>query len=100
MYGIFYNAINNFAPKKGWGKCPDDNDIGTADDLERLRRHRNKISHVDSSDMTTADFNESVLDLIQVFYCLCRSCHSLSFCCVHIYHTLVSFTSERGHAHN
>lgn len=68
MYGIFYNAIDNFIPKKGWGKSPDVNDIGKADDIERLHSHRNKISHVESSNMTTADFNDLVLDLIQVIY--------------------------------
>lgn len=66
MYSIFRNGINIVPPRKGWGNFPDANDTNMADDIERLRKYRNKISHENSSKMTTVDFNESVLDLIRV----------------------------------
>lgn len=38
-----------------------------ADDLEKIRKYRNKICHSVSWEMTTEDFNNSVLDLIGVY---------------------------------
>lgn len=51
-------------PSKGWGRAPGENDTQIADDIERVRLYQNKICHANSSEMTTVDFNESVLDLI------------------------------------
>lgn len=66
MYSMFRNSIRINPPTKGWGKTPDINDTNTADDIERIRFHRNRISHGSSSEMATDDFNDSVLDLIMV----------------------------------
>lgn len=66
MYSIFRNAIGMPNPSKGWGNFPDANDINISDDIERIRHYRNKISHENSAEMTTEDFNTSVLDLIMV----------------------------------
>lgn len=66
MYAMFRNTINISPPTRGWGQTPDANDNGKADDIERIRIYRNKISHENSSDMTTNDFNKSALDLIWV----------------------------------
>lgn len=59
-----YNNIRN--DSKGWGRAPGENDTQIADDIERVRLYQNKICHANSSEMTTVDFNESVLDLIGV----------------------------------
>lgn len=64
MYSIFRNAIPMPNPSKGWGNFPDTNDINISDDIERIRHYRNKASHENSAEMTTEDFNTSVLDLI------------------------------------
>lgn len=53
-------------PSKGWGNFPDATDIKVSDDIERIRHYRNMISHEHSAEMTTEDFNTSVLDLIMV----------------------------------
>lgn len=55
-------------PTRGWGKRPHQNDTRVADDVERIHYYRNKISHLDASEMETAVFNNSVLDLIGVMY--------------------------------
>lgn len=66
MYAMFRNTINILPPTRGWGQTPEANDKGKADDIERIRIYRNKISHENSSEMTTNDFNKSALDLIWV----------------------------------
>lgn len=66
MYSIFRNAIAMPNPRKGWGNYPDANDKDISDDIERIRHYRNKISHENSAEMTTEDFNTSVLELISV----------------------------------
>lgn len=66
IYAMFRNTINISKPTKGWGQVPDKNDTKTADDIERVRIYRNKISLANSSEMKTDDFNESTLDLISV----------------------------------
>lgn len=63
---MFRNTIDIPDPSKGWGRTPGENDTQTADDIERVRLYQNKICHTNSSEMTTVDFNESVLDLIGV----------------------------------
>lgn len=66
IYAMFRNTIDIPGPPKGWGRTPGENDTQTADDIERVRLYQNKICHTNSSEMTTVDFNESVLDLIVV----------------------------------
>lgn len=66
MYSMIRNTFTMPSPSKGWGNFPDANDITISDDIERIRHYRNKISHENSSEMTTEDFNTSVLDLIMV----------------------------------
>lgn len=68
LYSIFRNATTLPKPKKGWGQTPDVNDTNIEDDVERIHLYRNKISHANSAEMTTDDFNASVLDLIGVTY--------------------------------
>lgn len=63
---MFRNTVKIRPPGKGWGKTPAINNTNEADDIERIRNHRNKISHGNSSKMTTSDFNESTLDLVMV----------------------------------
>lgn len=55
-------------PTRNWGKRPRQNDTSVADDVERIHYYRNKISHLDASEIETAVFNNSVLDLIGVMY--------------------------------
>lgn len=62
MYLVIQNTSNIGRPTNGWGQLPGKNDIKPADDIERLRNYRNKICHESSSEMTTKDFNEFVLD--------------------------------------
>lgn len=66
MYAMIRNTVKIRPPSKGWGMTPAINNTNEADDIERIRNHRNKISHGNSSKMTTTDFNESTLDLIMV----------------------------------
>ena len=66
MYSMFRNTLSHPAPANGWGKESGANDISIADDMERIRLYRNKICHANSSEMTTEDFDESALDLIEV----------------------------------
>lgn len=66
MYSMIRNTITMSNPSKGWGNFPDATDIKVSDDIERIRHYRNMISHEHSAEMTTEDFNTSVLDLIMV----------------------------------
>ena len=61
-----FQYFNKQIPTKGWDKDPGITDIEIADDVKRIRMHRNKISHGTSTEMTTKDFNDSVIDLIGV----------------------------------
>lgn len=76
MYSMFRNTIDIPKPSKGWGREPDENDRKIGDDIERARIHRNKICHENSSEMTTADFNKSTLDLIGVSFRLSIKLHT------------------------
>lgn len=67
MYTILKRS-NLTKPTRNWGKRPHQNDTSVADDVERIHYYRNKISHLDASEMETAVFNNSVLDLIWVMY--------------------------------
>lgn len=40
MYVILRNSVVQ-KPKNGWGKHPEENDIGIADDIERIHQCRN-----------------------------------------------------------
>ena len=66
MYDIFRNVLPLKVPKNGWGKKPGVGDTATADDIERIRIYRNSVCHSNSSELTTEEFNELVLDLIGV----------------------------------
>lgn len=66
IYAMIRNTTEIPGPSKGWGRAPGENDTQKADDIERVRLYQNKICHANSSEMTTVDFNESVLDLIGV----------------------------------
>lgn len=61
-------------PKKGLGRKPDKNDIGLADDLERIRHYRNCLCHKTSFEIETNEFNEAALDIIWV---ICNNTLSL-----------------------
>lgn len=65
---MFRNSTTLPKPKRGWGQAPDVNDTNIEDDVERIHLYRNKISHANSAEMTTDDFNASALDLIGVTY--------------------------------
>lgn len=67
MYTIIRNVCQVQPPKNGWGKQPNDNDIGISDDIERIRHKRNLICHENALNMETSNFNKSALDLIRVF---------------------------------
>ena len=54
-------AILQFTTKK-----INSNDRKIADDFNRIRKHRNKLSHAVSLEMATEDFNDAVLELIEV----------------------------------
>lgn len=69
MYSVIRKLYQQ-KPQNGWGNCPGKHDIGTADDIERIRYCRNRICHTDASGMETNLFNESVLDLLGVI-CAC-----------------------------
>lgn len=66
MYAIIKTSDYIENPKKGWGKEPDKNDIGMADDVERIRHYRNYLCHKASLEMETNDFNKAALDMIWV----------------------------------
>lgn len=61
-------------PKKGLGRKPDKNDIGLADDLERIRHYRNCLCHKTSFEIETNEFNKAALDIIWV---ICNNALSL-----------------------
>lgn len=67
MYTIIRNACQVKPPTRDWGKQPNDDDISTSDDIERIRHKRNLICHENALNMETSDFNKSALDLIGVF---------------------------------
>lgn len=66
MCAIIRNLDYITEPKQGWGKEPKKNDITMADDVERIRRYRNSLSHDTSMEMKTDDFNNRALELISV----------------------------------
>ena len=66
LYDIFRNIMKGPVPKKGWGKRPCITDINTGDDIERIRTFRNTICHSYTPKMTTEDFNNAALELIEV----------------------------------
>ena len=63
-----FKYLHEKSPTQGLEKDPGVNDIEIGDDVKRIRMHRNKISHVASTQMTTMDFNDAVMDLIGVIY--------------------------------
>lgn len=63
------NSIKE-TPVEGWGKSPNQNNISTADDIERIHQSRNFISHTDASDIETNEFNNKSLDLLGVMHFL------------------------------
>lgn len=64
MCAIIQNLNYIANPIKGWGREPDKNDIGIADDLERIRSYRNYLCHKSSLELETNDFNKAALDII------------------------------------
>lgn len=66
MYLFIRNLWREKPPKNGWGKYPMENDIGRADDIERIRHYSNCICHSDASGMDVRTFNVSCLDLFRV----------------------------------
>lgn len=78
MYAMLRNTSNISRPTRGWGQLPGKNDIKTADDIERLRYYRNKICHENSSKLTTADFNNFVLDFVSVRCILLKNGYTYS----------------------
>lgn len=66
MYAMIRTTANIHNPKNGWGRIPDKNDVGLADDIERIRFYRNYTYHTDAMEMDTSTFNNFVLDLIGV----------------------------------
>lgn len=67
MYKILRNSEKLIgSPTNCWGQLPKKNEIGKADDIERIHHYRNLICHKDASEMNTDEFNESTLDLIEV----------------------------------
>ena len=63
-----FQYLHKKSPTQGLEKDPGVNDIEIADDVKRIRMYRNKMSHVASTQMTTIDFNDAVMDLIWVIY--------------------------------
>lgn len=63
LYRMLRNSIKE-TPVEGWGKSPNQNNISTADDIERIHQSRNFISHTDASDIETNEFNNKSLDLL------------------------------------
>lgn len=55
-------------PAQRWGNPPRQDDINTADDIERIRQSRNFICQTDASEIETSVFNDKVLDLLGVMY--------------------------------
>lgn len=69
MYTMLRNSVDlKEEPVKGWGNPPDQNDINTADDIERIHQSRNFICHTDASEIKTSVFNNKVLDLLGVMH--------------------------------
>ena len=66
LYDIFRNVMKTSVPTKGWSKAPCINDVNTGDDIERIRIHRNTVCHSHTPKMTTEDFNNAALELIEV----------------------------------
>lgn len=66
MYAMIRTTANIHNPKNGWGRIPDENDEGLADDIERIRFYKNYTYHTDAMEMDTSTFNDCVLDLIGV----------------------------------
>lgn len=66
LYDIFRNIMKGPVPTKGWGRTPCTTDINAGDDIERIRIFHNKICHTYTPKMTTEDFNNTALELIEV----------------------------------
>lgn len=66
MCGIIQNLDYITEPKQGRREKPEKNDITMADDVERIRLHRNSFCHATSIEMDTDDFNDTALELIGV----------------------------------
>lgn len=74
LYTLIRNLCPSLKPTKGWGKEPDDADIQTGDDIERLRLFRNNYyAHAISAAISDADFKDiwknlnSVVNRIQKY---------------------------------
>lgn len=67
LYTLIRNLCPLLKPTKGWGKEPDDADIQTGDDIERLRLFRNNYyAHAISAAISDADFKDIWNDLNSV----------------------------------
>lgn len=59
LYTLIRNLCPSLKPTKGWGTQPDDTDIKTGDDIERLRLFRNNYyAHADSAAISDTDFKD------------------------------------------
>lgn len=64
---VMYKIFRHFIIKEhDWEKKPKETSITPADDIERIRTHRNNIAHSDNNEMTTKKFNNSAFELIGV----------------------------------
>lgn len=67
LYTLIRNLCPSVKPRKGWGTQPDDADIQTGDDIERLRLFRNNYyGHASSATISDVDFTKLWKDLKSV----------------------------------
>lgn len=67
MYRLLRNSVEE-KPGQGWDNPPKQDNISTADDIERIHQSRNFICHTDASEIETTVFNNKVLDLLGVMH--------------------------------
>lgn len=53
---------------QNWNTFPGKTEINEADDIKRIRQYRNRVCHLDASEIETAEFNTWILDLLGVIF--------------------------------
>lgn len=66
MYAIIRYTYSCAPPQNGWGRQPNENNLGFSDDIERIRHYLQLLHRDTILEMDTTTFNTYALDIIQV----------------------------------
>ena len=68
LYILYRNIVKGikFKPTGNWGKPPLATSVDVADDVERIRNHRNHLGHTTNDRISTPDYNSFITDMTNI----------------------------------